>query len=453
VFHSTLWSRDHIDNGIAHIPRQKRARRTPRTVNVVSLPTANRDRMWRRLLPLGVAFLASGLSLALVMPFLSLFLSDTVQVGPVKVTVFLIVAPVAGVVASWAIGRISDRRPIRRQLLIIAALAGLVGSAFTAVIRDYWVLLALAVTATAVAGSLFPQTFAYAREVLQRDDPGRAAMGISTLRTVFSVAWVAGPPVAAVLLTHGGFTWVYGSAAVMYAVAAIVAYRWLPAVERAASRADHEPVVAAPEARRPIILLTVGAFVLLQTPLVLGVQALPLFVQEDLGGSVGDAGLILGLCAALEIPLMLSFGLLTTRVSLRALILAGCACGVLYQAVVIVAPAVWVVMAAQLINALFIASTSSLGITYMQDMMPSQPGRATTLFTNTFPTAQIMAGPLFGLSQTLGYRWAYGINLVLCVLGLLLLATTRPGPSGSTIRLGRASTGGTDAPAGDRRPA
>jgi SET family sugar efflux transporter-like MFS transporter len=90
------------------------------------------------------------------------------------------------------------------------------------VLRDYWVLLGLAVTVTAVAGSLFPQTFAYAREVLQRDDPARAALGISTLRTVFSVSWVAGPPLAALLLTHGGFVQVCGAAAIMYAVAALV---------------------------------------------------------------------------------------------------------------------------------------------------------------------------------------------------------------------------------------
>jgi SET family sugar efflux transporter-like MFS transporter len=62
----------------------------------------------------------------------------------------------------------------------------------------------------------------------------------------------------------------------------------------------------------------------------------------------------------------------------------------------------------------------------VQDMMPGQPGRATTLFTNTFPIGQILAGPLFGLAQHLGYRWAFGMNFVLCVLGLLLLTATRP---------------------------
>jgi SET family sugar efflux transporter-like MFS transporter len=48
------------------------------------------------------------------------------------------------------------------------------------------------------------------------------------------------------------------------------------------------------------------------------------------------------------------------------------------------------------------------------------------LFTNTFPIGQILAGPLFGLAQHFGYRWAFGMNFGLCLLGLLLLLVTRP---------------------------
>ena len=110
----------------------------------------------RALLPLGLVFLTVGISTALVGPFLSLFLSTDVDANPVQITVFLVVAPLSGVLGSTVIGRLSDRRPIRRALLIGGATAGMVGCAFTAVVRDYWVLLALTVTAIAVANSLFP---------------------------------------------------------------------------------------------------------------------------------------------------------------------------------------------------------------------------------------------------------------------------------------------------------
>jgi SET family sugar efflux transporter-like MFS transporter len=87
-------------------------------------------------------------------------------------------------------------------------------------------------------------------------------------------------------------------------------------------------------------------------------------------------------------------------------------------------------MVAQLLNALFIAAVSGLGITYVQEMLPRQPGRATTLFTNTFPIGAMLAGPLFGVAQHFGFRLAYGMGIGLSIAGLLLVLAARPpGPS------------------------
>jgi SET family sugar efflux transporter-like MFS transporter len=385
----------------------------------------SRARLGRALLPLGLLFLAVGISTALFNPFLSLFLSTDVDAGPVKITFFLIVAPLAGVLASLAIGRLSDRRPIRRRLLISGAVAGLIGTGLTAVVRDYWVLLALAITAFALAGSLFPQSFAYARQVLERDDPAHAALGISGLRTVFSLAWVAGPPLAAFLLANGSFVWVYGTAALMYALAAVVAICWLDEVPAPAARAPDAPIDDRPDAPRWTLWLTAAAFTLLHTPLTLAVQALPLFISTDLGGDVGDAGLLLGLCAALEIPLMLGLGMLATRLPLRGLLFAGTACGVAYYGLVAMTTDFWLLVGGQVLNALFIAAISGLGISYMQNMLPRHPGRATTLFTNSFPLGAMLAGPLFGLAQHFDYRLAYWLCTGLCAAGLLLLVVVR----------------------------
>ncbi|MFI7596328.1 sugar efflux transporter [Actinoplanes sp. NPDC049681] len=388
----------------------------------MALGTVRRTpRLTRALLPLGLVFLAVGISTALVGPFLSLFLSTEVDAGPLQVTVFLVVAPLSGVLGSTLIGRLSDRRPIRRRLLVGGAVAGMIGCALTAVVRDYWVLLGLTITAIALANSLFPQSFAYARQVLERDAPDRAAMGISGLRTVFSLAWVAGPPLAAFLLDAGGFVWVYGAAALMYALAAAIGLFGLDEVEA--------PAIAATPDKAAIsgtLLLTAAAFTLMQTPLTLAVQALPLYIRTDLGGDVADAGLVLGLCAALEIPLMLGLGAMSTRMPLRVLLLAGAACGIAYYGLVAMASSVWLLFGAQILNALFIAAVSGLGITYMQNMLPGHPGRATTLFTNSFPLGAMLAGPLFGVAQHFGYRHAYVICTVLCAAGLLLLTVVRP---------------------------
>ncbi|MEE3921489.1 MFS transporter [Micromonospora sp. BRA006-A] len=85
-----------------------------------------------------------------------------------------------------------------------------------------------------------------------------------------------------------------------------------------------------------------------------------------------------------------------------------------------------VLLLAQPVNALFIAAVSGVGIAYVQDLLPGEPGRATTLFTNTFPIGAMLAGPLLGLSAQVGYRWAYGMSTALCAAGLLVLLLTRP---------------------------
>src|SRR5689334_9486505 len=59
------------------------------------------------LLPLALMSLVNGLSYALVLPFLSLFLTTEVHAGPSQITVFLIAAPISGVLVSSWIGRLS----------------------------------------------------------------------------------------------------------------------------------------------------------------------------------------------------------------------------------------------------------------------------------------------------------------------------------------------------------
>jgi SET family sugar efflux transporter-like MFS transporter len=371
------------------------------------------------LVPLGAMFFFVGLSTAVVGPFVSLFLSTAVHAGPVHVAVFLVAGPVAMVVSSTVIGRLSDRRPMRRKLLLAAALAGCVTSALTSVVRDYWVLLALTVTVTALSGALFPQSFAYAREVLQQRGSTRAAMAISTLRMLFSIAWVAGPPVAAFLVQLGGFTVLYLTAATMYAVAALVAVFWLGEVTPGPASS-----VAVHTRARGGVLRVIAALTLLQAAGFLGVQAMSLFLSRVLHAQVRDAGLVLGLCAALEIPLMLAFGALSTRYPLRRLIIIGSGVGVLYYVLVTASVSSWQVGALQLLNACFIAAVQGLGISYVQELLPGEPGRAATLAGNAFPVAAILAGPLLGMAQHFGYRYAYAAGVVLCAAGLLLLLTT-----------------------------
>jgi SET family sugar efflux transporter-like MFS transporter len=170
-----------------------------------------------------------------------------------------------------------------------------------------------------------------------------------------------------------------------------------------------------------------AGFVLLQCAGSLGVMAMPLFVSVDLQRDVATAGLVLGLCAAVEIPLMLLFGLLAAKWPLRGLLLLGSVFGIAYFLTMALTGSVQQVAVAQVLNASYIAAIGGLGISYFQDLVPDRPGHATTTFTNTYRIRAMLAGLLFGLVQIVGYRFSYAIGAVLAAAGLGLLVTTRPG--------------------------
>jgi SET family sugar efflux transporter-like MFS transporter len=88
--------------------------------------------------------------------------------------------------------------------------------------------------------------------------------------------------------------------------------------------------------------------------------------------------------------------------------------------------AVWHIAAAQVLNACFIAAVNGPGMAYFQDLMPTRPGRATTMFANTSRLSVMLAGLIFGVVQVAGYRFAYLIGAGLCAGGLALLAFLRP---------------------------
>ena len=381
--------------------------------------------------PLGLVFLAVGLSVSMSYPFLTLFLTDAVHADPVRVTVYLVATPVAGVVFTQLVARRTDRRPVRRRLLIGAAVAGAVAMSVNAFVRDYWLLLGVAVTLTAVAGSMMSQGFAYARAVLDGSD--RAAMTTSALRTLFSLAWVGGPPIAALIQSAAGFSALYVSAAGAYAVALIVTLTMLPEpaatpVRPSAAGRPGTPGARAVGSDPPVrfIACTIMGFALLQAAARVATQMLPLFLDADLHSDVRQAGLMLGLCAGLEIPLMVTFGALSTRLTSRRLILAGPLFGGAYLLLVSVATHTWVLFAGQVVNAVSIAATQGLGVSYVHELMPRHPGQASALYSNSFAAGTVLSAPLIAGAQNLGYRTAYLVATGICLAGFALMAAGRP---------------------------
>nr|WP_225953378.1 sugar efflux transporter [Kibdelosporangium phytohabitans] len=379
------------------------------------------------MLPLAAICVPIGVSNALTWPFLALFLSDEVHASSAALGAFMLVSPLAGLVASSWLGRLSDTRAMRRNLLVGGAVSGALGAAAFAVVRNYWALLAVSVTLVAISSCLLAQMFAYTRQSLERTNPAKASFGVSIMRTLLSLAWVGGPPLAALLLDKTGFEGLFFGASALFLVVALMSAR-MPELGLQPQATQDE---SGGTVRRQIVFAAIG-LVLLQGGSALGVNAMPLFVTDVLHGTTGDAGLVLGLCAALEIPIILWFGHLATRFDQHRIVLLGGSVALAYHTVMLMTGAVWHVAAGQLLSAIAIAAVMGVGLTYFQALAPDRPGFATTLYSNTLTVGIMLAGPLLGLAQELGYRTAYLMSLVLVVLGLLSLFLGRPRRAAAT---------------------
>ncbi len=172
--------------------------------------------------------------------------------------------------------------------------------------------------------------------------------------------------------------------------------------------------------------ITLVALVLLQGPIALNVQLVPLLVRHNLHAGVGSAGVILGICAGLEIPAMFGFGLLTKRVPLQLLIRIGPVFGIAYYGLAAVVGQVWQLAAAQIVDACYIAVFQGLAVSYVQELLPLHPGRASTLYSNTFIWGIILASPVLGIGAKFGYRISFVVAAGLAAVGFVLLTVGRP---------------------------
>jgi SET family sugar efflux transporter-like MFS transporter len=97
-------------------------------------------------------------------------------------------------------------------------------------------------------------------------------------------------------------------------------------------------------------------------------------------------------------------------------------------------------IALQVPNAMWTAVFTSIPLVMVQQEVPGGSGAVSSLYSVTFPVAQMSAGALLGVVAALaGYRSVFWVCVALCVLALALLlcraaSRGRPGDERATAR-------------------
>jgi SET family sugar efflux transporter-like MFS transporter len=188
-------------------------------------------------------------------------------------------------------------------------------------------------------------------------------------------------------------------------------------MSRAAPRM-RPPDVSSSDIMRAVVALTLIGLAANATMIVL-----PLFIVHGLKGTRLDVSIMLGLGALMEIPMMLALGARASRLHKPNWLAACATVHAVYFVAMSLAPGVHALIPMQMLNAFVVAVTSCLGMTYVQDLMPTSPGRATALFFNASRLGSILSGVLSGLLvQAFGFRGTFLFCGLLALCALVLFA-------------------------------
>ncbi|WP_425147327.1 sugar efflux transporter [Deinococcus sp.] len=368
---------------------------------------------------LSLAVLLVGLSTSVAGPYIPLFASTQAHMSPLALGIFMTLLAMSGIVISVLLARWSDALPSRRPVVLLAVGAAAIGFLLLCLTRAYLPLLLIVCLFLGTGAASFPQLFALAKSQLQGADPQVSEHGITTLRSVFSLAWVVGPGLGALLVGEHSFNTLFATAAALYLGAGLTV--WFARPPPAESVGTTPRRIEASGPKIPMWKL-VTSFVLYGTSMSMGALALPLYLIHGLHGTTSQVGLLLGLCAALEIPVMLSFVVLPRRWGTHSLIVFAFGLMALYFAALYLAGSFALLAWAQVLRAIVIAVAASQGMLYFQQRLPGRIGAATTLFANTTSIGSMLAGVVSGgVAQVFGYRAVFVVCAVCTLLAWLLL--------------------------------
>lgn len=372
---------------------------------------------------LGLAF-TLGLGSSFVSPFLSLWGTQEIGMRPVVFGMFMTVTTLSAIIVATSLARWSDTHVPRKVMLVLGSSGGVLGYTAYALIREPRVLVVIGATTLALAAVCFSQLFAHTRErFFSAEIPGVPAPFLtSVVRVCFSLAWTAGPTVGAWVLIEFGFRGLFLGAAMLFLCFLVGVLRFVPLVHRPAQtrRAAREPVWRV--VTRGDIFSAFLAFLLIFAAHTINMMNLPLVITKLLGGTGRDVGITFGIGPLAELPLILWFGLLAARGHQLALIRIGAAATVIYFLLLTLPREPWHVFPIQILHGLSFAIISNVAILFFQDLLPGQPGLATTIFTNAANVGNLVGYFGFGaLVQPLGHRGMFVVSALLTTVTFVIV--------------------------------
>jgi SET family sugar efflux transporter-like MFS transporter len=360
-----------------------------------------------------------GVAFSLTHPYLSLFALTEIHMSSWQFGIYVVSSSASGIFASMLLGKISDRGADRKHLIMLCTAAAAVAYIILSQARSFMSMLITAVALISIGSAAYSQMFAFVRAKLQQEYQGDMTLATNAVRMFFSFAWVAGPVLGAYLISFHRFGPLFLTAAVTFLFAAGLV---VPIRFRRGPPAAPERTAVLPYLRERHILTSVTGFTFISMAHNLALITFPVYIVETLRGSSMQLGVLFGLAAALEIPLMILAAVIVTRMPSSRLMWIGALLSTVYFGYVSLVDTPWQIYPMQFLSAAVIAIFMGVGISYFQDMLPGVPGVATALHASTHTVGSVVSGVVFAaVAGNFGYRGVFVASALLASVAFVLL--------------------------------
>ncbi|WP_099608558.1 sugar efflux transporter [Vibrio coralliilyticus] len=363
----------------------------------------------------------SGLCGAFFYPLSSLFIVEALGASPMMLSAYMVTAVVSSVIASQVIARYSDQGWQRKRILIVSLSCYLVTVVSFIFIREFWLAIVVVTLFGSVSGASFGQLFALGREYGDSRFEDSTSF-LSIMRAGIAIAWVFGPPVAFILKAQFGFNASFAASAFIICTAIVVISYYLPdSVVK--PDVEEKDKVTAPSSINFLIVLYAFVVVFAFAANNLYIVSMPLYLSQELKVEANWLGVLFGVAALCEIPVMFYAGKLAARFGTVRVMSVGLVSGCLFFVTMLIATDKAMLIAAQIFNGIFIGSCATLGMVALQDMMRDRLGTASTLFSNLLNVSMLAASLAVGVvGELFSYYSAFYVCLFAIVLAYLLLS-------------------------------
>lgn len=374
-----------------------------------------------------LCMLLVGIGISITLPYLSLYSTEDLGMSTGAFGVFMAISSLSGVVVNTFIAKHSDNGTDRKWIIIIAMLSSAFGYASYLVFHNYFILLFAVTFFNGLGAAAMPQIFAYAQESANASKSEDKTFAMSTLRSLVSLGFLIGPLFGTIILGVLGYNGLFIVTSAIFLTIATLVYLFLQKrtpIQNSSKKKTSENTFSIKSKQVQLPFL---AFIFLFAVNAINGINTPLFIVNDLSGTHTDVGLVVSICAGLEIPIMLLLGALSSKVSNHSLMIYGSLIGVIYFIILSISTQPWHLIVAQLLQATFVAIVMGNGLSYFTELLPHSPGLSATIYSNGSTIGRLvgnLGGGIF--AQFIGFRFVNLVCLAIVAVSFFILWRTRP---------------------------